>query len=191
MKLYLVDQENVGGTGLEGLGNLTSNDHVVIFCNHIMKSVPFSTHVQIVNSKALVEYKVIERKGPNYLDFQLVTYLGYLIATKTYEEIIIVSKDKGYEAVVDFWRARNIKIHRQALVKEKDESYRQKIHALLKGKVKLAPGNYTGIYNAYTSCKDKLTFHERLVKLLGSTTGDEVYKLLKGIFSQSLLESKK
>ena len=59
MKLYMVDQENVGGSGIHGMSSLRSEDRVIIFCNHIMKSVPFATHIEIVNCKAQVEYKVI------------------------------------------------------------------------------------------------------------------------------------
>lgn len=211
MKLYMIDQENVGGAGLQGMSTLSSEDRVIIFCNHLMKSIPFATHIEIVNSKALVEYKVIERSGPNYLDFQLVTYLGYLIAQTKYEEIIIVSKDKGYEAAVDFWREKGIRIHRQSNIAEEAKSEEARkapvrksktkkpvvkkepvvlenkdIKNLLKGKVQLAPAHYRQIYTAFHESGSKMEFHERLCKTLEQDRGNEVYKVLKDAFVQAL-----
>lgn len=202
MKLYMVDQENVGGSGIHGMSSLRSEDRVIIFCNHIMKSVPFATHIEIVNCKAQVEYKVIERCGPNYLDFQLVTYLGYLIAQTHYEEIIIVSKDKGYEAVVDFWRDKGLKIHRQSNIKEEESRLKQKksmpgkadtkaLKALLKEKVKLTPAEYKKVYAVFQESSEKMEFHEKLCHELGQDNGDKVYKALRQPFAQSLPERKK
>ncbi|MEE1411380.1 MAG: PIN domain-containing protein [Bulleidia sp.] len=202
MKLYMVDQENVGGSGIRGMSSLHSEDRVIIFCNHIMKSVPFATHIEIVNCKAQVEYKVIERCGPNYLDFQLVTYLGYLIAQTHYEEIIIVSKDKGYEAVVDFWRDKGLKIHRQSNIKVEESRPKQKqsipgkadtkaLKALLKEKVKLTPAEYKKVYAVFQESSEKMEFHEKLCHELGQDNGDKVYKALRQAFSQSLPERKK
>lgn len=200
MKLYMVDQENVGGSGIHGMSSLHSEDKVIIFCNHIMKSVPFATHIEIVNSKAQVEYKVIERCGPNYLDFQLVTYLGYLIAQTHYEEIVIVSKDKGYEAVVDFWRDKGLRIHRQSNIKEEESKPKQSkavkpdtkvLKALLKDKVKLTPAEYKKVYAVFQESSEKMEFHERLCRELGQDNGDKVYKALRQAFAQSLPERKK
>ena len=38
------------------------------------------------------------------LDFQLVTYLGYLIAQDPTGQYLIISYDRGFEYVVNFWR---------------------------------------------------------------------------------------
>ena len=52
--------------------------------------------------------------GKNALDFQLSSLLGYVIKeNEGYEdEFIIVSRDTGFDAVLEFWKNRGIKLSR-------------------------------------------------------------------------------
>ena len=54
-------------------------------------------------------------KGTNALDFQLVSYLGYMIASKRDCHYVIISNDKGYDPVSCFWQERGIQIKRQPI----------------------------------------------------------------------------
>ncbi len=106
MCVYLIDYENVGMKGLNGIGQLSENDKVYIFYGKNAGSVSFETLEQIINSPAKVNCLRALKSAKNYLDFQLVTFSGFLVAHLDDKEYKIISKDTGFDAVVDFWNAR-------------------------------------------------------------------------------------
>ena len=79
MGIYLVDYENVHNDGVTDIKKLSASDRVVIFYGDSIKSIPFETHVEMMASKAAIEYIETHKVAKNYLDFQLATYLGFLI----------------------------------------------------------------------------------------------------------------
>ena len=112
MSIYLIDYENVNESGLEGVKGLKSEDQVHIFFSDQIKTIPFERSIELTQSRARIEYIRTHKTAKNYLDFQLSTYLGYLIGKGEKGEVIVVSADKGFDSVVDFWKGRNIKISR-------------------------------------------------------------------------------
>ena len=104
MTIYLIDYEN--SRSLTGIDNLSADDCVVIFYSENADKLSFTAHKEIIASKATVEYKRVAVGKTNALDFQLDTYLGYLI--NKYEgtdcKFYIVAKDKGYPFVAKFWK---------------------------------------------------------------------------------------
>lgn len=113
MGIYLVDYENVHNDGVSDIRKLSSSDHVVIFYGDSIKSIPFETHVEMMESKADIAYIETHKVAKNYLDFQLATYLGYLIGKGEKGPVYIISQDTGFDSIVDFWRGRNIEAFRQ------------------------------------------------------------------------------
>ncbi len=113
MNIYLIDYENVNASGLEGIKKLNDDDKVKIFYSDRIKSIPFARSVEMIQSKAEIEFIETRKVAKNYLDFQLSTYLGYLIGRGENGCVFVISKDTGFDSVVDFWKARNIKICRQ------------------------------------------------------------------------------
>lgn len=109
MTVYLVDFENVRSEGLKGVEELTSDDKVVIFYSQNANSITFDVHALLRKSSAEIETYRILRGGHNSLDFQLSTYLGYLVMENSYREIVIISKDKGFLCVKNFWEENNDK----------------------------------------------------------------------------------
>lgn len=94
---------------------MTAEDFVVIFYSQNANSLTFEIHKEIVSSAAKIEYKCVGVGGQNALDFQLSSYLGYLIKSteNTQCDIYIVTKDKGFSYVTSFWKSEknvNIKI---------------------------------------------------------------------------------
>lgn len=104
MSVFLVDYENTHS--LSGIATLSKDDKVVIFYSQNANSLTFDTHKRIMESPATVEYKYVGTGSQNALDFQLSTYLGYLVSTHkdSDEKIVIVSRDKGFNNVVSFWK---------------------------------------------------------------------------------------
>ncbi len=112
MSLYLVDYENTGVRGIAGIEQLRPMDRLIILYGPKTGSVPFEDMVRITSSPAAVEFVRTTKTAKNYLDFQLTTYLGYLIAQRSDDEYVIVSRDSGFDSCVDFWTERSIKILR-------------------------------------------------------------------------------
>lgn len=110
MATYLVDLENTGLAGLSGLEELSAKDKVIVFYGTRTGSIAFDKHVELTKAKADVTYTKTERVAKNYLDFQLVTYLGYLIGSGQERVYYIISKDKGYDSCIEFWRKTNKQI---------------------------------------------------------------------------------
>lgn len=104
MTYYLIDYENTGENGLRGIPELHEDDCIVIFYSENADKISFDMHQKLIESKAVIEYRKISTGKRNALDFQLSTYLGYLIARCDKDSFYIVSKDNGYRVVVDFWK---------------------------------------------------------------------------------------
>lgn len=108
MAVYLVDFENVHSVGLTGVEKLGENDECYIFYSVNACSLSFDLHQKIIESKAKLYYKMVDAHGKNALDFQLVTFLGYLVAKHPDEHFYVVSGDKMFCCVTDYWCKENV-----------------------------------------------------------------------------------
>lgn len=116
MATYLIDYENTGVKGLYGIEKLQEDDLIVVFYGPKTGAVPFDDHVRISSAVSHVEYIKTSKTAKNYLDFQLATYLGYLIAHTGVKEYCVVSKDGGYDSVIDFWKTRGMSVVRRETI---------------------------------------------------------------------------
>lgn len=103
MTVYLIDFENVRSAGIKGVDKLNPEDKVVIFYSKNADAITFEAHKLLSSSPAEVETFMISKGGRNSLDFQLSTYLGYLVMENKYRNIVIISKDKGFLFAIEFW----------------------------------------------------------------------------------------
>lgn len=106
---YLIDFENVSANFHEMLGELTIQDKIYIFYTDKCQKISLDQ----LQAIALADWYLIKVcSGQNALDFQLSSYLGYLIAKEVGEKqgFTIVSNDYGYDFVINFWRKMNITI---------------------------------------------------------------------------------
>lgn len=108
MAVYLVDFENVHSEGLIGVEKLGENDECYIFYSVNACSLSFDLHQKIIESKAKFYYKMVDAHGKNALDFQLVTFLGYLVAKHPDEHFYVVSGDKMFCCATDYWCKENV-----------------------------------------------------------------------------------
>lgn len=100
MIIYLVDYENVGVAGLNGLSKLDSNAKLVIFYSEHADKLTFGLHKKLCESDACIEYMRVDvSSGKNALDFQLACYAGICLEKLQNSYIFIVSKDKGYDCL--------------------------------------------------------------------------------------------
>lgn len=110
MAVYMIDYENVKTGGLNGISRLTDTDRVIIFYSENANRLTFDLHQRLMASTAQIEYREVSVGGHNALDFQLVTYLGFLIAQNPNGQYLIISNDRGFEYVVNFWRKDGLSI---------------------------------------------------------------------------------
>lgn len=110
-KIYLVDSENVGDIWVPLLVSAQPEDGVLVF--YTQKS----PHMNYENVRMLKEtekeaifIKCFE--GNNALDFQLVSELGYRLREDADCDYIIVSNDTGFDAVVRYWKAKEMPVSR-------------------------------------------------------------------------------
>ncbi|MDR0821615.1 MAG: hypothetical protein LBN40_04015 [Oscillospiraceae bacterium] len=103
MRIFLIDFENVHSEGIAGVEHLGENDEIVIFYSPNADTLSFELMQKLHISNAKLSYYKIRRGGKNALDFQLSSYLGYLLSTRSKDEIFIVSKDAGFDFLLDFW----------------------------------------------------------------------------------------
>ena len=127
MSVYLIDYENVHASGLAGVENCGIEDEIILLYGNDTSTIPMELHIQIANSKGKVQYHKIERTGKNYLDFQLSTIAGFLVGTTRQTEFVIVSRDSGYDAVLDYWNDERLAdrvVHfcRRASIAEAEET---------------------------------------------------------------------
>ncbi len=109
-RYFLVDYENVKTAGLQGIEDLEKNDSIIIFYSANADRITFQLHDQINRTKAKVSTIGVDTVGQNALDFQLSSYIGYILGKKSGCECFIVSKDRGFENVCNFWRTRGIRV---------------------------------------------------------------------------------
>ncbi len=127
MSTYLVDYENVNEIGLEGIHQLNEADKVFVFYSARIKTIPLERSIELIRSKAKIEFIEIHKTGKNYLDFQLATYLGFLVGKGEKESVYIISKDTGFNSVVDFWKERNINIFQRVAIGEKKQEVKNQV----------------------------------------------------------------
>ncbi len=103
MKIFLIDFENVKSKGLTGIEMLEKGDTVVILYSENSDTISFEMHQKVMSCKAEIEYFKVNVGGKNALDFQLSTLLGYIVAKDAFSHAFIISNDRGFDFLHDFW----------------------------------------------------------------------------------------
>lgn len=107
MATILVDYENVFSTdGLKGAEYLSENDTLIIFYSQCCEKIR-AEYIDMIE-KSQCEFKTykLARTGKNALDFYIAAECGCLIASGE-KQISIISKDKGFSAIADFFRIKS------------------------------------------------------------------------------------
>lgn len=109
MSYYLIDFENVGSTGFNGIEKLNENDEVIVFYSR--NAIRTALDIFGTDGNAKIRFIKAECGTQNALDFQLSSCIGSLAKEiRGGDEIWIISKDKGYSPLVPFWKRYGITV---------------------------------------------------------------------------------
>ena len=181
MGYYLVDYENVKKDGLNGINMLTEEDAVCVFYSENADTLTFDLHKRINESKASITFQKVEVKTANALDFQLATFLGYIIAEDKERAYYLVTKDKGFQSLCVYWERKNIKVTMVAdvskrYIKKENEVAKKEVDKRIKDK-EIADT----VIQLMQQYKTKADIHNALVKKYSNKNkqASEIYKTIK------------
>lgn len=110
--VYLIDTENVRTVWTLLLDRMTENDKIYVFYTENSGNIKYEDLNGVISSGKNVEL-IQCHTGKNGLDFQLVSYLGYLIRNNENADYCIISDDSGYDAAIKFWEGRDVDVTRK------------------------------------------------------------------------------
>ena len=111
---YLVDVENVGNAWIDYLLP-QENIRICLFYTAHCPSFSYANLAAILNTHTPVSCFQCD-PGPNAVDFQLVSYLGYLISSSAdCDRFVILSNDRGFDCVCSFWSRQGRRVERHPL----------------------------------------------------------------------------
>lgn len=104
MSAFVVDYENVNLKGIiSGLDLLSTIDTLIIFYSASCNSIRKEQMDVIISSGCKFSVIPLLRTGKDFLDRYICTEVGELHA-KGENEIAIISKDKGFQSVIDYYK---------------------------------------------------------------------------------------
>jgi hypothetical protein len=114
-KLLLVDYENVQQVEL---ARLDEGYRVIIFVGVSQKSVPIELVTSAQKLGSRVEWQKVTGDGRNALDFFIALHLGRVLERTPRPEVVILSKDKGFDPLLRYLNANGLKSRRVSSLAE-------------------------------------------------------------------------
>ena len=105
--VVLIDFESVQPDSIEAL----DHDHfeVLLFCGANQTKVPFEIAATLQKLGARAKYVKIAGTGPNALDFHIAYYIGRIASTDPEAFFHIVSRDKGFDPLIQHLKDHKIR----------------------------------------------------------------------------------
>jgi len=155
----LIDYENVQPKNLDLLESHPFK--VLVFVGQSQARIPFdlADSMQLLGKEA--RYVRISGNGQNALDFHIAYYIGELAASEPDAFFHIISKDKGFDPLIDHLKERKIRVRREKDIGEipllqltDNTSMDEKISAIVKnlgGRGQSRPRKVTTLSNTINS----------------------------------------
>ena len=196
----MIDFENVRTDGIKHLDALKEDDVMVIFYSDQCKGITLDVIEGITNRNIKLKCYKVKIGTKNALDFQLSSYLGYILGIEQDVSCYIVSNDKGFDCLCDYWKEMKRDVHRIPSTDAKDMVVASSAPAnKKKSKVKASdlatldeirkvlskedyPEEVLDIFNQF---KTKVAINNGLAKKFKDTKrASGVYKKLKPLFKE-------
>lgn len=114
--VVLIDFESVQPAQLAALDH--EHFKVIVFVGANQARIPFETVDALQRMGSRAEYIKIAGSGPNALDFHIAFYIGQLAAADPSTYFHIISKDKGFDPLIQHLKAKKILAARSTCVSE-------------------------------------------------------------------------
>ncbi len=102
-KAFFIDYENTQ----EFSGTIVQrNTDIYYFLGPMQDKIPLEMVEKLQTRGSHVKWIKSSRVGPNALDFLLAYYIGKVISEIVYDQIYIISKDQGYDSLINHLNER-------------------------------------------------------------------------------------
>ena len=162
MNSYLVDYENVVPGGLDGIDTL---------------------NMKLNQSKSKIFYHKVDTSHKNALDFQLSSYLGWLVHENPEHNYFVVSKDTGFNALLPLWKKLRANVSIVADLTKKNVQENNNNMAAQVLELTKDSKNASAIAKIILSYKTKQGINNALVKTFESKKAGEIYKAIKPLLA--------
>ena len=106
---FFVDFENTNSKGLFGAELLKENDTVHIFWSEAAKTANVQMLKAVCESGCAIKDTKLVTQGKNALDFYIVSAVSQYIGSGGTDDVVIISKDQGFNAAVEYLAMSNKK----------------------------------------------------------------------------------
>ena len=183
---YYVDYENLHDSAFGNIEALPKYDKIFILTTSKLSAVLLK---RIQKCRCGIECINVKNGMHDALDFQLVTYLLLHAAHKKKENYVIISKDRGFDYVIDIVKEHGIKIKREELIHcvpaNQRNNVKQLIYTILYqcGVARVNDIRYERIVKAVKSSNNEEDLEQALRQTMGDTQGAKVYEHIKNEFN--------
>lgn len=164
----LIDYENVQPTAISSLEH--ENFHVIVFVGASQSKVTYEVASVLQRMGDRASYIKISGSGSNTLDFHIAYYIGRLAAKEPEAYFHIVSKDTGFDPLLQHLKSKKIRARRVNSVKD-----------LTLVKVAASKSNPDRVSVVITNLNQRRASNPRTLKTLAST--------INSLFQKSLSEA--
>ncbi len=113
MNFFLIDFENINSEKIKDISGTQENDVVIIFYSEHCLTIQLDVVDYLIKAKMQIRTFNVKVGTHNALDFQLSSYLGYLIGKAgDGAKYHIVSNDKGYDNLCEYWQEQEMMVDR-------------------------------------------------------------------------------
>jgi uncharacterized LabA/DUF88 family protein len=117
--LFLVDFENVQTIDVQ---HVPDDWRIAIFYGANQKSAPLDLTARLQALGTRVQWHGVTGSGQNALDFHIAFHIGRILERKEASELIILTKDTGYDPLVEHIRSLGVRCKRVAAVRDIQDS---------------------------------------------------------------------
>lgn len=164
----LIDYENVQPEAMAALEHEHFNVLVFVGSNQAKVTYEVASVLQHMGDRA--EYIKIAGSGKNALDFHIAYYIGQLAAKEPEARFHIVSKDTGFDPLIQHLKTKKISVSRI-----------KTISGLPSGKATISKSAPDRVATVIANLKHRTTSNPRTLKTLAST--------INALFQKSLSEA--
>jgi hypothetical protein len=193
----LIDYENVQPQSLAGL----HADHfkVLLFVGANQSKVPFDVADAMQRLGERAQYVRISGNGPNALDFHIAFYIGHLASTDGAAYFHVISKDAGFDPLIQHLKTKNIFASRSKSIEDipllkiaNVKSLPEKINlvvANLRSRGSAKPRTLQTLSSTIQSLFQKQLAEEELAELLGEMQRQALVTVSENKVSYALPDS--